>query len=506
MHFPSGESFPWVLLFYDMKKPLEMTEHQHPIPSEQLITEKQLSTRVIIIGSGLTGLTLAYYLKKKDIPFVMVEKEQHPGGVIHTHQEQGFTFEAGPNTGVLGNLEIMQLFKDLEGHCQLEVADPQAKKRLIWKKGSWHALPSGFRKAITTPLFTLYDKLRILGEPFRARGKDPLETVSGLVKRRLGNSYLNYAVDPFISGIYAGNPDWLITKFALPKLYQLEQTYGSFIRGAIRKKLEHHGPKPSREVFSVKGGLENLIHALVDQVGPENILTGALHARVGVAPGGYRLTTRQGNTNYKIEAPVVIPTVGAHALAPLFPFFPVQHLEDITNLHYARVVQVVLGFNQWQGGDIKAFGGLVPSREQRGILGVLFTSSFLADRAPRGGALLNVFMGGVRHPGCFEWSDQQIIQQVQQEITIMMRLKDFNPDMVKIYRYRHAIPQYGSDSVQRLGAIDTLQKQYPGLILAGNLQEGIGMADRVAQAMRIANQVQQNQKADSPQAPLHQPA
>lgn len=480
-----------------------MNDHQPLIPSEESLKEKQINTQVVIIGSGLTGLTLAYYLKKKGIRFVMVEKDHHPGGVIHTHHQQGFTFEAGPNTGVLGNLEIMQLFDDLKGHCELEVANPEAKKRLIWKQGNWHALPSGLGQAITTQLFTTYDKLRILGEPFRSRGKDPMETVSGLVKRRLGNSYLDYAVDPFISGIYAGNPDWLITKFALPKLYQLEQNYGSFIRGAIRKKLEHDGPKPSREVFSVKGGLENMIRALVQQVGNQNILTGALHARVGVAPGGYRLTARRDNINYKIDAPVVIPTVGAHALPALFPFFPVQHLEDISNLHYARVVQVVLGFSNWQGSDIKAFGGLVPSREQRAILGVLFTSSFLEGRAPEKGALLNVFMGGVRHPEYFDYSDQQIIRKVQQEVTHMMQLKDFDPDLVKIFRYRHAIPQYGSDSVQRLGAIDTLQKRFPGLILAGNLHEGIGMADRVAQAMRIAAQVHASQREPSPVSPLN---
>jgi protoporphyrinogen/coproporphyrinogen III oxidase len=194
------------------------------------------NTTVVIIGGGLTGLTLAYYLKKSGMVPMVIEKEDRAGGVIRTYREMGFTYESGPNTGVLGNMEVMDLFSDLGGGCELEVANPQAKRRLIWKGGRWHHLPSGLKEAIQTPLFTVGDKLRILGEPFRRRGKDPMESVGSLVKRRMGNSFLDYAVDPFISGIYAGDPDRLVTQYALPKLYRLEQAHGSFIGGAIKKR------------------------------------------------------------------------------------------------------------------------------------------------------------------------------------------------------------------------------------------------------------------------------
>ena len=443
-------------------------------------------TEVIIIGAGLTGLTLGYYLKKKGIDFLIVEKEDKPGGVIRTFSENGFTFEAGPNTGVLANLEVMKLFEDLGDACTLEVADPKAKRRMIWKDGRWHCLPASLRQAVSTPLFTFRDKLRILGEPFRPRGKDPMESVAGLVKRRMGQSFLEYAVDPFIAGIYAGDPDRLITRFALPKLYNLEQSYGSFIKGAVKKKMKDQGPSPSREVFSVKGGLENLTHALIRQIGPDKILCGALQTRVGVAPGGFRLNTHVNKMPVQVNAPVVIPTIGAFSLGNIFPFFPPRQLEAITNLEYAKVVQVVLGFKEWKGSDIRAFGGLVPGREQRRILGVLFTSSFLSGRAPKGGVLLNVFLGGTRNPEYYDLDDQQLKQLVRSEITEMMKLPEYDPSLVKVFRYRHAIPQYGADSEERLQAIGELQSEFPGLILAGNLHEGIGMADRVAQAMRIA--------------------
>lgn len=444
-------------------------------------------TKVLIVGSGLTGLTLAYLLRKKGIPLVVLERDKRAGGVIRSHHEQGFLYEAGPNTGVLGNLEVMELFRELSPACTLEVADEKAKKRLIWKDGRWHCLPSGFIEAVKTPLFRFSDKLRILGEPFRRRGNDPMESLSELVKRRMGQSFLDYAIDPFISGIYAGDPDMLITRYALPKLYRLEQTYGSFIGGAIKKRLQEKGPTPSREVFSVKGGLQNLVHALVDGAGHENIFLGAENIHINPASKGeYRVYATINGKEQHIDVPVVISTIGAHSIDKLLPFLKKESLEAITQLEYARVVQVVLGFKTWEGANIKAFGGLVPSREKRKILGVLFPSSFLSDRAPEGGALLNVFLGGVRHPEYHEMPDDVIRRIVGEEVTSMMRMPQYRPDLEKVFRYRHAIPQYDLNTGKRLEAIESIQQDHPGLILAGNLHEGIGMADRIAQAMRIA--------------------
>jgi len=200
--------------------------------------ESPIEKDIVIIGAGLTGLTLAFYLKKQGTNVLVIEKSGKTGGVIQTVKDDGFVFETGPNTGVVGNPEVAELFEDLEGLCSLETANPSAKRRLIWKKGRWHALPSGFVSAVLTPLFTLKDKFKVLGEPFRRKGNNPKENLADLVKRRLGVSFLNYAIDPFISGIYAGDPKYLIPKYALPKLYALEQDYGSFIKGSIQKAKE----------------------------------------------------------------------------------------------------------------------------------------------------------------------------------------------------------------------------------------------------------------------------
>ncbi|MBN1822222.1 MAG: protoporphyrinogen oxidase [Prolixibacteraceae bacterium] len=442
--------------------------------------------KIAIIGGGLTGLTTAYYLKKSGFDIHVFERNNRVGGVIKTNQKKGFTFESGPNTGVLSQPEAVELIEDLKDDCHLEIADDAAKARWIWKAGKWESLPSGLVGGITTPLFTFSDKLRLLGEPFRKKGSNPNESLADLVLRRMGKSFLDYAVDPFILGIYSGDPKKLITKYALPKLYNLEQNYGSFIKGSIKKaripKTERE-KKATREIFSVSGGLENLIKALEKNIGSENI---TLNCKDLSVQKETEKTYKIGNENFDY----VVSTTGAYSLDKIFSFADPEKLKHIGKLVYAKVIQVSLGFNNWKGIPLKAFGGLVPSKENRDVLGILFLSSFLKNKAPENGVLLSVFLGGVRHPEIVGLSDREIEFIVKREVSEMMGLTEFNPDMMEIFRYQHAIPQYGIESEEKLNSIELLEKEHPGIILAGNIRDGIGMADRIKQGKTIAEQIQ----------------
>jgi oxygen-dependent protoporphyrinogen oxidase len=446
---------------------------------------------IVIIGAGLTGLTMGFYLKKTGVNFLIVDKSAKTGGVIQTISEKGFVYETGPNTGVVSSPEMAELFEDLGGKCELEIADPSAKRRLIWKDNQWHALPSGLWSAITTPLFTWGDKFRILGEPWRKKGTDPNETLADLVKRRMGNSYLDYAIDPFISGIYAGNPNELVTRYAMPKLWKLEQEYGSFIKGAIKKaKLpkDERDKKATKEVFSAKGGLGRLIDALTESIGPENIL---LSAETMVKPisGGFQLQITTPEQLISVETPHLITTCGGYALPKLLPFLDEEEAVPFNELKYAAVTQVLLGFHKWKGISLKAFGGLVPGKENKNILGVLFTSSFFEGRAPKGGALLSVFMGGTKRPDIAGMDNYQIESLINKDLPRMMSDRSLSPDMLRILRYPKAIPQYTESSGKRFEMIELLQQKYPGLILAGNIRDGIGMSDRVKQGRTIAEEL-----------------
>lgn len=464
---------------------------------------KKLETQVVIVGAGITGLSTAFNLMKKGKDFIIVEKSGHIGGVISTHAENGFVYETGPNTGVLSQPDTIELIHELDGLCEIEIANAAAKKRWIWKGDSWHAMPASLKAAVNTPLFSLKDKIGILAEPFRPKGKNPDESLAQLVKRRMGNSFLDYAVDPFILGIYSGDPSYLVTRYAMPKLYNLEQNYGSFIGGAIRKgfqKKDERAKLATGEVFSIKGGLSNIVNSLKEKIGAENILLNFRGAEIipvneGLkrfnSPGTVRFIV-QGNVNgeaVEIQASNVITTVGSHELPLMLPFLSADEAATVDNLLYARVVQASIGFSKWEGIPLDAFGGLVPSKEKREILGVLFLSSFLSGRAPEGGALLSVFIGGVRRPELADLEDHEVIDILKKEIPAMMGLKGFNPDLLKLTRYSHAIPQYGVTTGERLAAIELLHKKYPGLLIGGNLRNGIGMSDRIKQGRELAESV-----------------
>lgn len=441
---------------------------------------------IVVVGAGLTGLSTAFNLRQKGRDVLVLEKENRIGGQIRTHREDGFTFESGPNTGVVSFPEVTELFQNLEGRCEMETARESSKRRLIWKGNKFHALPSGPLSAITTPLFTLSDKFRILGEPWRKKGTDPDEPVGSLAQRRLGRSFYEYAVDPFVSGVYAGDPMKLTTRYALPKLYNLEARYGSFIRGAMAKAKE---PKTDRDrlvtkkVFSARGGLEHLVEALAENI---DIMLNARDIRINPESQGWWKVTFD-NGAHEVRCHHVITTVGAYELPQLLPFVPDHDLRPISQLYYAPVIQVCVGIRHAFGLVYPAFGGLVPSKEQQRVLGILFPSECFVERAPEGGALYSYFMGGARHADYLSKSDEEIRAIVVDAFHSMLKYPiGVEPDMIRIFRHEHAIPQYGVDSGARFEAVDRLQQQYPGLILAGNLRDGIGMGNRIHQGAEIA--------------------
>jgi oxygen-dependent protoporphyrinogen oxidase len=447
-------------------------------------------TDIVVIGAGLTGLTAAHYLNKYNQNFLVLEKAGKTGGVIQSNNVEGYLYEEGPNTGVVGNTTVVELFEQLSDKCTIELGGNNVKKRYILKNGKWEALPLGLWSAVTTPLFTFKDKLRLLGEPFRKAGEDPHENLASFVKRRMGKSFLDYAIDPFIIGVYAGDPNYLIPKYALPKLYDIEQQYGSLIGGSFKKsfvKKTDAEKKVNKKVFSCKGGLGELTKALTASVGETNIRLNAKNIVVNPSDNGYLVTYKEEKGEIQtIHCKKVITTIGAYALEEALPFVEKAQMQKINSLHYTKVIELALGFDKWEGRKLDAFGGLIPSSEKRNILGILNMSSLFEHRAPKGGALVSIFMGGVRRQDLIKMTDNEIKRVVEKECQHLLALPEFNPDLFKIIRHNYAIPQYGIESGERFEAIQQLENQYKGLLIGGNQRNGIGMADRIKQGKELA--------------------
>ena len=460
----------------------------------------EYSTDIVVVGAGITGLTTGFYLHQANQDFLIIDNRDYPGGVIHTEKCGDFVYETGPNTGVLGSLEAVKLFEQLHGQqaltnaYALEKASTAAKKRFIVKGGKPNIMPMSIGKGISTKLFTFKDKLRLLGEPFRKRGTDPNETLAQFVVRRMGQSFLDYAINPFISGVYAGDPGMLVTKYAFPKLYNLEQNYGSLIGGSIKigkvkKKEKEQNPdlkKVTRETFSADDGLSNLAYGVYNRIGEGRFILSAQKAVVSKTDNGFEVSFVKNGERSTIKCRRVVNTAGAYAFPELFPFVDDEDKKVISALKYSSVIECAVGFEKWEGIPLDGFGCLVPQKENRRILGALYMSTLFKNRAPKDGALLGIFMGGIRHLDYLDLSDTEIKNIVAEELSEIFKLKEFTPDLLKVMRHRNAIPQYQADTQQRIETIEKLEHQFPGLIVGGNMIGGIGMADRIKQGVQLA--------------------
>lgn len=465
--------------------------------TNDIYTRPSHEVDVLVLGAGLTGLTIAYYLIRAGKRVHLIDTASEIGGAMKTHYIEDFVLESGPNTGILSSVELVELIKDLNLEDSLQIANPSAKRRLILKQGRLHALPSGLGSAVCTPLFTFVDKLRILGEPWRSKGTDPNESIASMVRRRLGDSFYDYAVNPFIGGIYAGNPETLVTRYALPKLYALEQGYGSFVRGALalsRTPKTERERQATKEIFSFRGGFSTLIKSLQEHIGPEHIALGVSNTVLMPTTDAWRCSYAQSESKWtELSATRVVSALPAHALRNVLPFVPHDLLARLTNIHYSAVVQVVLAYRDSSGLDFDAFGALMPSIEDQELLGVLNLSACFSGRAPRNGAVLSCFLGGIRSPHLIDTTDEELLSLC---LDRMNKYFDFPqaPDIVRIFRHRRAIPQYEASSETRVQAVQELQELYPTLVMAGNGWDGIGIADRVKQAAKIVGKIVAEQK------------
>ncbi|MEJ2194397.1 MAG: protoporphyrinogen oxidase [Ignavibacteriaceae bacterium] len=226
--------------------------------------------KVIIIGAGISGLTTAYLLHKEGFNVTVLEKNNRVGGSIETVTEGGFLFDRGPNSALETTPIISQLVEELNLRDELVYANKEGNTRYILRKNRLLALPMSPQAFLKSNLFSIRAKLRLMAEPFIRKSHDGYyQSIAEFVKRRLGQEFLDYAVNPFVAGVYAGKPEDLSVKSAFPKLYALEEQYGGLILGTIRsvrkRKKRKEQSRQSAKMLSFKNGMKVLPVAIAKQ-------------------------------------------------------------------------------------------------------------------------------------------------------------------------------------------------------------------------------------------------
>jgi protoporphyrinogen/coproporphyrinogen III oxidase len=463
-------------------------------------------TDVIIIGEGITGLCVAYWLKKRGVKVTVLAKDSEVGGTMKSVQDHGFLYETGANTA----LETTPLFKELVSDLKLEsefvYANPEGKNRYILRDGILHSMPLGPGSFLSTKLFSPAAKFRVMKEPFIGRATKE-ESIAEFVERRLGRDFLDYVIDPFVAGVFAGKPEQLSVRSAFPKLYALEEKYGGLVKGMIKgapeRKQRAEKAKDRAETFSFVSGMQMLPHAIATSLGKSVILNAKVTNIRNLTTARnepsnepdarrYLVEYLHNDQEAEMEADSIVFAIPAYDASPIIKSLSVDTARVLSSIYYSPIVSIFLGVNRENiGHRLDGFGFLVPSKERRKILGCLWNSCLFAHRAPAGMAALNAFIGGARQPELTTLSDERIIQTTLDELKSIMQLSG-NPVYLHLTRWQKSIPQYEIGYQHKIDALAQFEESLPGIVLAGNYRGGISVGDCVQNAHEIAKTLSAN--------------
>lgn len=435
----------------------------------------------VVVGGGISGLTTAFHLARAGRRVAVLEAAERVGGAIETFSDgsdTGWRFEMGPNTVLENNPSVGRLLRDSGMEGEKITAAPSAKRRYLCKGGRLVPLPGGPGGFLTTPLFPASAKLRLLREPWI--GKPPAgteETIAQFVRRRLGQAFLDYAVGPFVSGVYAGDPERLSVRWAVPKIHGLEEQHGSLIRGAFARRK---GPAPGGAMISFRQGLEELPRKLAQEIG--DVRTGVLCHKVVRTEGGFRVETSAG----PVEAARVVLAVPADVAARLLDEATSGASRLFAEIPYAAVAILSLGFRREAvGHPLEGFGFLAPRKEGVNVLGCLFPSEIFPGRAPAGHVALAAFAGGRTNPEIVGWDDERFAYTLLSELRGPLDLKG-EPAFRLIRRWPRAIPQYEVGHGRFVERAKEIEQALPGLRLGGNHLGGVSVPDCIKNATVLA--------------------
>jgi len=449
---------------------------------------------VAIIGGGITGLTAALRLRRAGVPVTMYEASNRVGGVIQTTCRDGFMAEHGPNTILETSASVTDLVRDLRLESLRLYSDPAAHNRYVLRDGVPMAVPDSPLGMLTSKLFSIGAKLRLLREPFvRRAAPEAEESVAEFVLRRLGREFLDYAINPMIAGIYAGDPARLSVTQAFPKLHALEQRYGSLIRGQIlgarERRRSGEVSKQSAPKFSFVGGLQTLInalqHELHDAIWLRSMVTGLRQTG-----DGWRVSLVQDAFPTETEHTAVLLAAPAFKLADIaLNSTEALSLETLREIPYAPVSSLVLGFRREDvAHPLDGFGVLVPEVERKNILGAVFSSSLFPNRAPKGHVTITCYLGGRRAPELVRRDTAQAVELTMTDLRAMLGVRG-KPVFVHHAVFPRAIPQYEVGFGRFRNWMNQFELSAPGLFLAGHFRDGISLGDSIVSGDRAAERL-----------------
>lgn len=444
---------------------------------------------VIVVGAGISGLASAWEIQQQGVRVLVLEAGVQPGGCIATVREHGCLLESGPNSALDTSPLINRLLETLDIAGARITANPDARNRYILRDGKPRALPLSPFAFLTSPLFSIGAKSRLLREPFIARSAaDIEETVAAFVRRRLGAEFLDYAINPFVGGVYAGNPEMLSLSAAFPRLHQLEQAHGSLIRGQLLGALARaRGPEKSKHsapTFAFHEGMQTMTDAIARRL---HIELGTRVVSVTAGGDGYTISADSSGISREFRARAVLLAVPAHAAASLVASIAPHAATALAEIPYPPVAVTHSVYSRSAiAHPLDGFGLLVPACERRQILGTLFSSSLFDNRAPHELALLTTFLGGMRQSELAQLDEGEIARIAEADNAQLLGIAG-RAEFIKVTRWARAIPQYTLGHSMRIAQVEAAERKFPGLFFCANYRGGVAVGDCIKSAHHTAD-------------------
>src|ERR1700683_1152524 len=462
-----------------------------------------------VIGAGISGLACAYRLQQLGLDVGVFESTSAPGGMIGSVEKDGLLFAAGPQS-LQGTPELLELIRELGLESQLQKADSRAP-RYVLLHGHLRKIPMSPQALLASTLLNPISRWKIASEPFK-KSHPPTEeeSVAAFVRRKFGNEILEYLVAPFVSGVYAGDPEKLSLKAAFPTLDEWERQYGSVLRGAVKSRPAKEKRTLALPLCSFTHGVAALPRALAAKLGDAlqyeaRAVSVHFSTQPSVADGSAASEMRilHNGQEQRFRAQAVVIATPAYAAAHLLEAFSPQLARTLSGIAYAPVAVVACTYYRQQVGDpLEGFGFLVPRGEKVRTLGTVWNSSLFPGRAHEGGVTITSFIGGATDPDIIQLQEEKIAAIVAAENARILGITG-PPLEIAVWKYPRALPQYNLGHGHIVAAIRDAERASPGLFFAGNYLEGPAVGKCVANGFQAAEAVRKYLQSAGGCAELH---
>ena len=425
----------------------------------------------IILGAGISGLTLGYYLNNRNKDFLVFESRKYAGGNISTKNKKGFICENGPNTVLINNESIRDLISELKIKNDIIYPNNNNNKRFLIKKGKLIKIPQSFGQFIKSNILSLSAKIHIFFEIFIKKSDNSI-SVYDFFKRRFGKEFHDVLIEPFLTGVYAGNTRKMSIKHVLKKIWEVEQNYGSVILGFIKKKSRNITPKS----FNFKNGLSDLTNKIQQKI-KDKISFDSKITSISKIENLYEITV---NNDIKYRCSKLICTIPAYALSDII--FDKKLSQTLKKISYCPIYVLHLGLEKQKiKNDISGFGVLTKPSDNKSFLGIIFNSRIFPHVAPPDKDLMTVMVGGTRQEQLLKIDKDLLFDKIIRDIRKLFSY-DGRIIMKHDFLWDKGIPQYGLDHDYITNEIKNFENKNKDLHIMGNYVNGISVSDCIEKA------------------------